>query len=158
MAVAKTERPLTGWHVLVMFVAFFGVIIAVNVTLAWQAISTFPGLEVQNGYIASQSFDADMAAQKALNWTMAPTYDASANEMRLAFTDAAGLPVTLGSLTALVGRPTETTDDVQLQFQLANGVYAAPATLRQGKWMMAVEAQAADGTRFHQRITFYVNR
>ena len=31
----KPVRPLTGWHVLAMFVAFFGVIIAVNAGLAW---------------------------------------------------------------------------------------------------------------------------
>ena len=66
MAVAKVERPLTGWHVLAMFVAFFGVIIAVNLTLAWQAISTFPGLEVENSYVASQTFDADRRAQVVL--------------------------------------------------------------------------------------------
>ncbi len=63
-ATGKVVRPLTGWHVLAMFVAFFGVIIAVNITMAWKAISTFPGLEVENGYVASQSFDAEMAAQK----------------------------------------------------------------------------------------------
>jgi len=78
--------------------------------------------------------------------------------MTLTFTDAAGAPVTLANLTALVGRPTETTDDVQLQFHREGGAYVAPVPLHIGKWMMAVEATAADGTLFRQRITFYVNR
>ena len=50
---------LTGRKVLAITVSAFGVIIAVNVTLAWQAIATFPGLEVDNGYVASQTFDAE---------------------------------------------------------------------------------------------------
>jgi nitrogen fixation protein FixH len=154
----KPVRPLTGWHVLAMFVAFFGVIIAVNGTLAWKAISTFPGLEVDNGYIASQTFDADMAAQKALNWTFKHSYDAGANELRLTFTDAAGKAVDLTTLNVLVGRTTESSDDMRPDFALKDGVYTAPVTLAKGKWMMMVEAGAAGGAAFRQRIDLYVSR
>lgn len=156
--VEKPARPLTGWHVLAMFVAFFGVIIAVNFTLAWKAVSTFPGLEVEDSYVASQTFDAELAAQKALGWVLKPSYDAAADQLRLAFTDAAGQPVTLGSLEVLVGRTTEAGDDQTPEFAVVDGVYVAPATLAMGKWMMAVTAHAADGTLFRQRIDLYVNR
>lgn len=152
----KTPRPLTGWHVLAMFLAFFGVIIAVNVTLAWQAIATFPGLEVENGYVASQSFDSDRAAQKALNWTLTHDYDVADHQLRLHFVDAQGLPVTLAALDVLVGRTTETTEDVRPEFVQLDGAYVAQAKLGIGKWMMAVEARAADGTRFHQRLDLQV--
>jgi nitrogen fixation protein FixH len=154
--IEKVDRKLTGWHVLAMFVAFFGVIIAVNFTLAWKAISTFPGIEVENGYIASQSFDRDRAAQKALNWTLTPSYDAVAHQLRLAFLDDAGRPVTLAALSVLVGRTTETSDDQRPEFVVVDGVYVAPANLAMGKWMMAVEARAEDGTRFHQRLDLHV--
>ena len=50
----KAAKELTGKHVLFMVLAFFGVIIAVNFTMAYQAVSTFPGLEVRNGYVASR--------------------------------------------------------------------------------------------------------
>ena len=50
--------PLTGRKVLLIAVVAFGVIIGVNVLMAVKAISTFPGLEVQNSYVASQVFDA----------------------------------------------------------------------------------------------------
>ena len=56
---------LKGRHVLGIAVGAFGVIIAVNLVMAYQAISTFPGLEVANGYVASQTFDADRKAQDA---------------------------------------------------------------------------------------------
>ena len=59
------EFKLTGWHVLAIFVGAFGVIIGVNVALAWNAVATFPGLEVDNSYIASQTFDDRREAQEA---------------------------------------------------------------------------------------------
>ena len=39
-----SERRLTGRHVLAIAVGAFGIIIGVNLVMAWQAISTFPGL------------------------------------------------------------------------------------------------------------------
>ena len=41
------ERQFTGKHALAVFVAAFGVIIAVNLVLAYSAVKTFPGLEVK---------------------------------------------------------------------------------------------------------------
>ena len=159
MAIAeKPARPLTGWHVLAMFVAFFAVIIAVNVGLAWKAISTFPGLEVDNSYVASQTFNAEMAAQKALGWALTPTYDPGAGVLRPAFTDAAGQPVTVAALEVLVGRTTEAAQDIMPAFVQTDGVYFAPAHLAFGKWMLAVTALAADGTLFRQRIELFVKR
>jgi nitrogen fixation protein FixH len=154
----KPVREVTGRHVLAIFVVFFGVIIAVNAGLAWKAVSTFPGLEVDNGYVASQTFDAELAAQKALGWALAPSYDKSGEQLHLAFTDAAGHPVTVASLDVLVGRTTEAGDDRRPAFVLADGIYSAPATLAQGKWMMAVAARSANGTLFRQRIDLYVAR
>jgi nitrogen fixation protein FixH len=92
-------REITGKHVLFFTVSAFAVIIAVNVVMAWKAISTFPGLEVKNSYVASQTFDADRDAQIALGWTMTPDYDAAAKELRLVFADKDGLPVTLAELS-----------------------------------------------------------
>ncbi len=156
--VEKPVREITGRHVLAMFIAFFGVIIAVNVGLAWKAISTFPGLEVANSYVASQTFNAEMAAQKALGWTLAPAYDPEHGALNLAFTDKAGLPVAVSALQVLVGRTTEAADDVRPEFVLTGSVYVAEARLGPGKWMMAVTAHSADGTLFRQRIDLTVRR
>ena len=59
---------MTGPKVLAIMLAAFGTVIAVNLTLAWSAVSTFPGLEVKNSYVASQNFNAELAAQQALGW------------------------------------------------------------------------------------------
>ena len=63
------ERKFTGRHAAAIFVGAFGIIITVNLSMAYNAVWTFPGLTVKNSYIASQSFDARRAAQEALGWT-----------------------------------------------------------------------------------------
>ena len=49
-------KELTGRHVFGIFAVGFGTIIAVNMVLAISAVRTFPGLEVDNSYVASQQF------------------------------------------------------------------------------------------------------
>ncbi|MEO0905776.1 MAG: FixH family protein, partial [Pseudomonadota bacterium] len=61
-------RKFTGYHMLGLMVGGFGIIIAVNLTLAWNAVATFPGIETRNSYVVSQKFEADRAAQNALRW------------------------------------------------------------------------------------------
>ena len=56
---------LTGKHVFAITAGAFAVIIGVNVLLAVKAVSTFPGLEVGNSYVASQGFNTRKAAQEA---------------------------------------------------------------------------------------------
>ena len=63
-----SAKPITGRKVFAIVASAFAVIIGVNIFMAVSAVRTFPGLEVQNSYVASQSFDADREAQEALGW------------------------------------------------------------------------------------------
>ena len=127
---------LTGRKVLGITVSAFGVIIAVNLLLAYKAISTFPGLEVSNSYVASQTFDADRAAQLALGWSLAAGYDHRDEALELVFTDAKGAPAPVAGLSVLVGRPTEAREDSYPLFAGESGTYRAPLALNPGKWML----------------------
>jgi nitrogen fixation protein FixH len=148
-------RELTGRHVLMIFVGAFGIIIAVNLTLAFKAVSTFPGLEVKNSYIASQGFDRNRAAQLALGWEMETALEDGVLTLR--FTDAAGQPVQVEGLRSLFGQNTSTAaDQVPAFVQTAPGVFAAPVTASRGGWMLRVEATAADGTPFLKRVSIPV--
>ncbi len=151
-----SEFRITGRMVLVFTVSAFAVIIGVNVLMAYKAISTFPGLEVSNSYVASQSFDADRAAQTALGWELLPEYDKEAKELRLTFTDRGGFPAEVTSLAVMVGRTTESREDRRPEFLREAGIFVAPLDLPTGKWMMQVEAMAVDGTAFRQRIDLFV--
>ena len=147
-------RPLTGRKVLAIAVSAFAVIFAVNILLAVKAVQTFPGLEVDNSYVASQSFDVERKAQAALGWTLDESH--SDGLLKLAFRDRDGLPVQVERLSAVVGRTTEAAQDAHPQFTYQNGDYVAPLPLEPGKWMILLEAFAKDGTRFHQRLDLYV--
>ncbi len=146
--------PLTGRKVLAIALTFFGVIFFVNFFMAYKAIGTFPGLEVKNSFVASQSFDRNRIAQEALGWTLETSY--RDGRLLLDFRDSAGQPAPVAEISALVGRTTSRAEDFTPEFTLLGGVYEAPATLGRGKWMMQINAFAEDGTRFHQRIGLYV--
>ena len=147
------EREITGRQVFVGFALAFGVIIGVNLLLAWSAIKTFPGLEVKNSYVASQSFDDDRAAQQSLGWNVAADY--TPGVLTLAITDAKGQPVEVQTLQATVGRATHVAEDVSPDFQFASGVYIAPMQLNDGNWNIRMEATAQDGTVFRQRVVMH---
>ena len=65
VAASRGSGPFTGWHMLAICVAFFGVVIAVNVVMADLAISTFSGEVVENSYVASQRFNGWLDEAKA---------------------------------------------------------------------------------------------
>jgi len=146
--------PFTGRKVLAAFVAAFGVIIGVNLLMAYYAIGTFPGMDVKNSYVASQNFDTERAAQQALGWTVSVTYEPG--ELVVAVVDKSGRPADVALLNAIVGRPTHVRDDQTPQFQQRGGKFRAPMTLGPGKWNLRLKATALDGTKFHQRLDFEV--
>jgi len=145
---------LTGRRVFTITASAFAVIICANVALVVAAIRTFPGIEVGNSYVASQSFEADRAAQQALGWTLTPAY--ADGRLTLSFTDRDGYPAPVADLAVLVGRSTQASDDSTPAFIAEGGLFAAPLTLAPGKWMLRVDATAPDGTRFHQRLDLFV--
>ena len=116
-------KEIRGIHVAAMFVGGFSIIIAVNLLLAVQAVRTFPGLEVKNSYVASQSFDRDRAAQEALGWELSAKVED--DTLHLVF-DGDSAPQ---SVTARLGRATHTGDDRQLELR-ARGAAASPHQYR----------------------------
>jgi len=145
---------LTGVHAALIFVHAFVLIIVVNVYMATQAISTFPGLEVENSYVASQTFDTDKAGQLALGWTVSARVQHG--ELHIAITDANGAPVEAAQLTGTFGRATEIRDDQTPDFVFDGQMYRAPVVTAPGNWNFRMEAVAKDGTPFHQRIVVII--
>ncbi|MGJ8602627.1 MAG: FixH family protein [Marivita sp.] len=148
------ERKLTGWHALAIFGSCFAVIITVNLFLAYSAVSTFPGLEVKNSYVASQGFDDRRAEQEALGWTVYA--EAKGGLLILSITDATGRPVQAGTLDAVLGRATHVQDDRVPDFAFDGRAYVARETLRPGNWNIRMKATALDGSLFEQRVVLHV--
>ena len=149
-----TERQITGKQVFFVVASAFSIIIGVNLTLAFKAVSTFPGLEVKNSYVASQSFEERRDAQDALGWDVAVTYDA--NALLVTFTDADGREVKAQDVALLIGRKTNSTDDQTPDLSFQNGVFRAPLDLAPGYWTIRLTAAAEDGTPFQKRLSLRV--
>lgn len=149
-----TERKLTGWHALAIFGGAFAVIISVNLVLAYSAISTFPGLEVKNSYVASQDFDVRRAEQESLGWSVYA--EAKGGLLILSITDTEGRPVQVGSLDAVLGRATHVQDDRTPDFAFDGHAYVARESLQPGNWNIRMKATALDGTLFEQRVVLHV--
>lgn len=57
----KKQFVFTGWHMLATICTFFGVIITVNLTMAYYASHSWSGMVVGNTYVASQQFNRKTA-------------------------------------------------------------------------------------------------
>lgn len=151
-----TGKELTGRKVLFIAVSAFSVIIGVNIFMAWSAIGTFPGVEVKNSYVASQTFDADREAQEALGWDVSAEIIGSALQLNIIGLD--GHPALVEAIDATLGRATERKDDQTLLFaETSTGAHVADVgALAPGKWDLRLTATALNGTHFRQRIMLFV--
>ncbi len=100
------EQKFTGWHMLAVMLAFFGVIIAVNVTLAVFASTSWSGFVVKNSYVASQEFNSKAVvarAQEALGWTSKLVI--ADGTIRYSLMDSKDRPVAVTGATAAFRAP-----------------------------------------------------
>jgi nitrogen fixation protein FixH len=154
------KGKITGRHVAIGFVAFFGTVIAVNLYMASRAVGSFPGLETDNTFMDSQTFDARVAAQQALGWQVTAGIEevpGAADVLAIRFTDAAGAPVEVAGLDATVGRATHTRADIAPEFTYRLGTFRSGVDLAPGQWEIRLVAEAPDGTPFKARLELDVD-
>lgn len=71
---AQHNQPagkLKGWHVLMCFIGFFGLMFAVNGVFLYHAITSFPGEDVKKSYVQGLDYNRTLSArkaQRALGW------------------------------------------------------------------------------------------
>ncbi len=149
---AESAFRLTGWHVLAMLSAFFGVMIAVNILFVVLAITTHPGEIAPRAYVQGLKFNdaiAERDASIARGWKMGaalhPTASGAAVVVKLR--DRAGDPVRGADVTASLRRPVASDDDRTLHFvEIAPGDYRADiGPLQHGQWLFEGAAQTAQG-------------
>ena len=140
---------LKGKHVALIFVTGFSIIISVNLALAWNAVRTFPGLEVKNSYVASQSFDADRTAQLALGWEVSARLKDDNLVLEIL---KEGQAINPTILSAIFSRATSVSVDQRPQFAFDGAVFTAPVVAEAGNWNLRLVALAENGTEFRQRI------
>jgi nitrogen fixation protein FixH len=155
---AMQPKQFTGRHMLAITVAFFAVVIGVNLTLAFFANSTWSGLIVKNGYVASQAFNKDQQrarAQEAVGWKAALLRDAK--ELHVTFAARDGSPLPDLQITGTLRRPATDRRDQLLAFsETATGSYGAPFTTDAGIWDLEITASDRSGISFRKTWRFFV--
>lgn len=150
----RAGRPLTGRKVLLMLVAAFAVILAANLAMLFAATGSFPGLVVANSYVASQEWNRQTAAQRALGWRAGAAYEGGVLTVSMAGPD--GQPVPGLGLVAVVGRPASQVSDVRLELAEGPDGYAAPLELAPGQWRVEITGTGAGGESFRAGAEFFV--
>ncbi len=145
MTQQRRIRPLTGRHITIIFVAFFGVVIAVNVTMARLAVSTFGGVVVENSYVASQQFNGwlkEASAEQALGWKGEIARDDLGRAM-ITLADSAGKPIAAARVSAIAEHPLGQRPTTALTLtETRPGIYTTP--LAAGRWRLKVAVEAED--------------
>jgi nitrogen fixation protein FixH len=140
-------RSITGSHVFAIIVMFFGVIIAVNATLAILAVTSWTGLVVENGYVASQSFNRDLAEarrQAGLGWQESFGY--ANGRLTVMLTDSGQRPITRAAVMVKLQRPSTDREDHGLTLaEVASGKYVSAANLSPGLWDAETVVRSASG-------------
>lgn len=123
-------KSFTGRHMTAILVAFFGVVIAVNMLMATLATRTFGGTVVDNSYVASQKFNGWLKAardQANLGWTIEPGLAADRRvTVRLSVAGA--------SVAATARHPLGRQPDVALRFHTDGDRMVSDRPLPPGRW------------------------
>lgn len=145
----KDVKRFTGWHAAATLVAFFGVVIAVNLTMALFATRTFGGVVVENSYVASQQYNRWLAAaerQKQLGWKIVPGIDARRRV-------TVGLDLEGAKLRGFARHPLGREADVPLTFVASESGFRSAEPLPAGRWSIHLAVQrGADEARLIETV------
>lgn len=139
-------KPLKGRHVLLYFLAFFGLMFVVNGIFLQKAITSFPGEDVDKSYLQGLNYNSTLAArrtQEELGWSAQAGLQDGA--LRFHLEDGEGRPLSSMTVSAVLKHSANATLDRQVSLSPAgNGDYVAalPEDLAAGRW--ALQAQVQD--------------
>jgi len=139
------SRPFrfTGKHMLMSMACFFGVIIAVNVTMATLASKSWTGLVVRNSYVASQQFNAQLADARAQHESgIQSEISYRHGQLYLEVKDQDGRTLPVSGLAISIGRPVFEQSDRTIEVTAENRVsHNITLNLEPGIWAISVTGE-----------------
>ncbi|MGV4796626.1 FixH family protein [Rhizobium sp. F40D2] len=135
-----SAQGFTGLHMLLATSAFFAVVIAVNVTMAVYASSSWSGLVVENTYVASQEFNDKAAAMKAMAASgISGDLSIKGREIRYDIHDKGGSPAIVDDVVANFKRPVGDHEDFRLTLrEISEGRFEADHAVARGDWIVEI--------------------
>lgn len=138
---ANTRKPFTGRSMAAIMVVGFGIVIAVNFTMASLAVGGFHGVVVENSYVASQKYNdwlAEAESAKALGWEA----ELSRDEAGHVLVQTKGAPEG-AVVSAELRRPIGEHAFADLAFTpVGNGLYRSGEPVDEGRWTARVFIEA----------------
>lgn len=151
---------LTGRHVLIAMLTFFGIVIAVNVAFVHLALNSWTGLTDHDSYRTGLSWNRTLerdAAQKALGWTSTVATRAARDgeagrslTVTVTLRDRDGRPVGGLAFAGEARHPVVEADDRALTFvESGAGTYVGTAALPgAADWELKLTARRQDGAEY----------
>ncbi|GAB5486613.1 MAG: FixH family protein [Parasphingorhabdus sp.] len=137
----RTKKKITGFHVTLMFVAFFGVIMAVNFLMAGLALGSFSGTVVDNSYVASQKYNQwleESRQEAAYGWTVSQLKRAN-DKLQLSVINADGTALSSSKVAAIAYHPVGQTKAINLTFsEKTDGHHISNESLPDGRWKLKI--------------------
>jgi len=158
-------KPLTGTKVFLMLVAFFGIVIGVNVTMMKLAIATLPGTDVDSPYSAGLTYDREISAaqdQAARKWQVNAHIERRADgaaTLQVDARDAKGQPMSGLNFGGRLERPTDKRADLAVELsEVGIGIYRGnAAAVAPGQWDLVIEGEARGKRVFMSRNRVILN-
>lgn len=152
------QKEFTGRHMFAIMVAFFGFIIAVNITMAVIANKTWTGLVVPNTYVASQQFNGKVAETKAqakLHWN--GVIAARDGIVSYHIVNSSSQSVRVKSVSMKFMRPVDDREDrIETLAPSPGGNHQTIAPLADGVWLVEVEADAGLDRPFRETLRIHI--
>ena len=160
-----TSKRLTGRKVFFMLVAFFGVVIGVNLVMMRFAIQTLPGTEVDSAYSASLTYGKEIVAahdQNARNWKVDAHVERSGQggaTLQIEARDNNGRPMSGMKFQGRFERPTDRRADLPVVLaEVGIGIYRGSAvTIAPGQWDLVLEGVSAGQRMFLSKNRVLLN-
>jgi len=162
MSAHRKTRELTGKHVLLCLIGFFGVVFAVNAVMVKAATSTFGGVETSSSYKAGQMFEREVARaeqQDELRWQVGGKIarnDAGEAVLDVSARDAQGMPLRGITARARLAHPADERRDHLIALDLTGaGLFHGETQAQAGQWELIVDLYRGETRVFrsHSRVT-----
>lgn len=165
MSRSIAPRQITGRMVLIIVVAFFGVVIGVNMVMMKLAMDTLSGTEVDSAYRASLAYESEIKAahdQKLRDWQVKIHIERHPDGLATVKVDAhdkSGAPLKGLVFSGRLERPTDKRADKEIALAEAEGgVYRGSASdVLPGQWDLVVESETAGQRMFLSKNRVVLN-
>ncbi len=157
-------KEITGKHVLIFFLIFFGIIFIVNGRMIYLSQSSWTGLETYDAYRKGVKYNQQLSKSEAQNkrgWTMTITHKQLSNggvSLTATPKDKNGEYLSGLKLSVLLKRPTH--EGIDVHFPLTEtglGVYSGKSQkIPLGKWYLFISASRGNEVLYRSKNELYM--